>query len=61
MSNKHCFFIPDVEFLVDLKGLLSYLGEKLSLENECLYCHCTNIHSLPALRQHMVISPLSPS
>lgn len=27
MTKVHSFFIPDVEFLVDLKGLICYLGE----------------------------------
>lgn len=27
MTKVHSFFIPDVEFLVDLKGLIGYLGE----------------------------------
>lgn len=27
MTKVHGFFIPDVEFLVDIKGLIRYLGE----------------------------------
>lgn len=27
MTKVHSFFIPDVEFLVDLRGLIRYLGE----------------------------------
>lgn len=27
MSRTHSFFIPDLEYLVDLRGLLAYLGE----------------------------------
>lgn len=27
MTRVHSFFIPDVEFLVDLKGFVRYLGE----------------------------------
>lgn len=27
MTKVHSFFIPDVEFLVDLRGLVRYLGE----------------------------------
>lgn len=27
MTKEHSFFIPDVEFLVDLGGLIRYLGE----------------------------------
>uniref|UniRef100_A0A3Q0RWH3 Cytoplasmic 60S subunit biogenesis factor ZNF622 n=1 Tax=Amphilophus citrinellus TaxID=61819 RepID=A0A3Q0RWH3_AMPCI len=29
MTKVHSFFIPDVEFLVDLKGFIRYLGEKV--------------------------------
>jgi len=27
MTLEHSFFIPDVEYLVDLEGFISYLGE----------------------------------
>lgn len=27
MTKEHSFFIPDVEFLGDLRGLIRYLGE----------------------------------
>ena len=30
MSNEHSFFIPDIEYLVDLAGLFEYLGAKVS-------------------------------
>ena len=30
MSNEHSFFIPDVEYLVDLAGLFEYIGAKVS-------------------------------
>lgn len=26
MTKAHSFFLPDVEYLVDLRGLISYLG-----------------------------------
>ena len=26
MSSAHSFFIPDIEYLVDLEGLVTYLG-----------------------------------
>lgn len=29
MTREHSFFIPDVEFLVDLRGLIRYLGRFL--------------------------------
>lgn len=30
MMKAHTFFIPDIEYCVDLPGLLTYLGEKVS-------------------------------
>ena len=30
MSTNHSFFIPDVDFLVDLPGLFEYLGAKVN-------------------------------
>ncbi len=30
LTEKHSFFIPDAEYLVDMEGLLAYLGEKVS-------------------------------
>lgn len=29
MSEAHSFFIPDVEFCINIRGLLLYLGEKV--------------------------------
>lgn len=27
MTKEHGFFIPDIEYLIDLQGLIMYLGE----------------------------------
>ena len=56
MMNAHSFFIPDIEFLVDLKGLIEYLGEKISVANVCIYCNGKGrgFHSIEAVRDHMV-------
>ena len=32
MSTEHSFFIPDVEYLVDLPGLFEYLGAKVIID-----------------------------
>ncbi len=55
MSRVHSFFIPDMEYLVDLSGLLVYLGEKLAVGNVCLYCPNggKEFGSLAAVRAHM--------
>ncbi|CAI5737527.1 unnamed protein product [Hyaloperonospora brassicae] len=39
MLHAHGFFIPDVEFLVDAQGLVSYLAEKVKVGFYCLYCN----------------------
>ena len=58
MTKAHSLFIPDLEYLVDLPGLLHYFAEKLSMEFKCLYCssHHTpsHFHSLAAVRKHMI-------
>ena len=37
MLKQHGFFIPFVENLVDLEGLLTYLGEKVGIGHVCLW------------------------
>ncbi|KAH8553831.1 C2H2 type zinc-finger-domain-containing protein [Umbelopsis sp. PMI_123] len=56
MTKVHSFFIPDIEYLVDLRGLIKYLGEKISVGNVCLYCNGKGraIRSLEAVRAHMI-------
>jgi len=39
MSITHGFFIPDADYLVDLEGLIRYLGEKIGVGNVCIYCY----------------------
>ena len=39
MTRSHSFFIPDIEYVVDLKGLLTYLCEKVGIGNMCLFCN----------------------
>jgi pre-60S factor REI1 len=56
MSAAHSFFIPDAEYLVDLTGLIQYLGEKIAVGNVCIYCNGKGreFRSLDAVRKHMV-------
>lgn len=55
MHKHHGFFIPDVEYLKDPKGLLTYLGLKVKRDFMCLYCNdrCHPFNSLEAVRKHM--------
>lgn len=39
MTMAHSFFIPDPEYCVDIKGLLTYLGEKIFAGFLCIWCN----------------------
>jgi pre-60S factor REI1 len=51
--SKYSFFIPEIENLTDLEGMITYLGEKVGIGYTCLYCG-KEYQSLPAVRSHMV-------
>jgi len=55
MTNKHSFFLPDPEFLVNLEGLLEYLGAKVGQGFMCLWCNEKGkaFHSLDDVQRHM--------
>lgn len=36
MTTDHSFFIPDIDYLVDLEGLIGYLGMLLLLPNSMI-------------------------
>ncbi|XP_067928135.1 cytoplasmic 60S subunit biogenesis factor ZNF622-like [Watersipora subatra] len=56
MTSHHSFFLPNVEYLVDLEGLISYLGEKIGSGKMCLWCNEKSkvFHSVRATQQHML-------
>ncbi|KAI9347638.1 C2H2 type zinc-finger-domain-containing protein [Obelidium mucronatum] len=56
MAVAHSFFVPDLEFLVDMEGLLRYLAEKISVGNVCIFCNGKGraLHTLEAVRKHMI-------
>ncbi|KJE89661.1 zinc finger protein [Capsaspora owczarzaki ATCC 30864] len=56
MAYDHSFFIPDMQYLVDLRGLIKYLGEKIGTGNICLYCNGKgrSFRSIGAVRKHMI-------
>lgn len=37
MTEAHTFFIPDIEYCVDIEGLLRYLGEKIAQGKQAFY------------------------
>lgn len=55
MASTHSFFIPDLEYLTDLSGLLSFLGERIAVDNVCIFClkKSREFRSLDAARKHM--------
>ncbi|CAI0376457.1 unnamed protein product [Linum tenue] len=55
MHKQHGFFIPDLEYLKDPKGFLTYLGLKVTRDFICLYCNDQRqpFNSIEAVRKHM--------
>ncbi|XP_060490368.1 cytoplasmic 60S subunit biogenesis factor ZNF622 [Panthera onca] len=55
MTKVHSFFIPDIEYLSDLKGLIKYLGEKVGIGKICLWCNekGRSFYSTEAVQAHM--------
>jgi pre-60S factor REI1 len=56
MFSAHSFFIPDAEYLIDITGLIAYLGEKIAVGNVCIYCNGRGkeFRTLEATRKHML-------
>jgi len=53
MLKHHGFFIPFVEYLTDLEGFMGYLGAKIGVGRECLWCGKQK-ESVYAVQQHMI-------
>lgn len=53
MFKDYGMFIPEKEYLTDITGLMTYLGEKVGLGNMCLYCAFEG-RSLESIRAHML-------
>lgn len=55
MSIAHSFFIPDADYLIDIAGLITYLGEKIAVGNICIFCNGNSreFRTLEATRKHM--------
>ncbi|XP_011915832.1 PREDICTED: zinc finger protein 622 isoform X2 [Cercocebus atys] len=55
MTKVHSFFIPDIEYLSDIKGLIKYLGEKVGVGKICLWCNekGKSFYSTEAVQAHM--------
>lgn len=53
MEKKYSLYIPNREYLVDLPGLIKYLGQKVSLGHQCLFCN-RPFQSTRAVQNHMI-------
>uniref|UniRef100_A0A2K5CGH4 Cytoplasmic 60S subunit biogenesis factor ZNF622 n=1 Tax=Aotus nancymaae TaxID=37293 RepID=A0A2K5CGH4_AOTNA len=55
MTKVHSCFIPDIEYLSDIKGLFKYLGEKVGVGKICLWCNekGKSFYSTEAVQAHV--------
>lgn len=55
MTSSHSFFLPDADYIVDLEGLLGYLGAKVGQGHMCLWCNDKGkaFRDTPAVQKHM--------
>lgn len=56
MSAAHSFFIPDAAFVIDIEGLITYLGERVGQGHMCMWCgHLgRQFPSVNAVQKHML-------
>lgn len=56
MTEAHSFFIPDIEYLADLDGLIGSLAGKIHLGHICLWCNGKGrgFKSVKSVKQHML-------
>lgn len=52
MGKQHGFFVPEKEYLVDLKGLINFLSETIQVLHQCLFCH-KQVHTTSGVQTHM--------
>ena len=53
MAKEHSFFIPDMEYVSDLEGLLKFLGIKVGVYHVCLWCSNRVYRDLSSVQKHM--------
>ena len=55
MTHTHGFYIPDIEYLTDVEGLLKHLGQQISVKNQCIFCgpKGRSLSSVEAVWKHM--------
>lgn len=57
MTKFHGFFIPDLDYVIDLQGLVEYYGEKVGRYFMCLWCNEKGkmFNEVKSVQQHMKI------
>lgn len=53
MMNNFSFFIPSIDYLADVAGLMDYLGQKITVGYTCLYCN-KEFAAMKSVRHHMI-------
>ncbi|KAL7634114.1 UNVERIFIED_CONTAM: hypothetical protein RMT77_015442 [Armadillidium vulgare] len=55
MTKVHSFFIPDLQYCINLEGLIAYLGEKVGCDMRCLWCNekGRQFWTVEAVQSHM--------
>ena len=53
MRIEHSFILLDIDCLVDLKGILNYMAERIHIGQLCLYCSKLFIDPVRC-QQHMI-------
>lgn len=54
MLKLHGFFLPEANSLVDLEGIIKYIGYRIGTEHVCLYCQINKFDSVSAVQDHMI-------
>ena len=57
MNISHGFFISDEEFIINKKGLIQYLSEKINSKLMCIYCGNTSLKDFKnaaSVKNHMI-------
>lgn len=56
MTEAHSFFVPDLEYIEDLEGLVTFLQTKVFEQHLCLYCNGKGrgFGGVEAARKHML-------
>ncbi|KAK6203059.1 C2H2 type zinc-finger-domain-containing protein [Scheffersomyces amazonensis] len=52
MFNRHGLYIPERSFLTNIEGLLTYISEVITIDNECLVCGFVG-KNMESIRQHV--------